>query len=417
MVVLAGSRARAGEGLLLGDGKASSQPQVGYIWSCMQQKGGGGAFRDGPWIQGKYWYPDQKINVQGDVDWESSLSITVENGLRVIRSNDLPKHGTGIFPVQRNDPAYNYDRNPNSIRTQQVQFFLPANPQEAQYPSCTGGAVGFSLSGAWIFDGMDAEGRDAPAHEVQDKCNGHPQEQGQYHYHGPSPCMKDASGDVGRHSDLVAYAFDGFGIYGEHGENGKELRSADLDACHGHKHMVMWDGKMQEIYHYHMTPDFPYSVGCFKGSYVNRQAERGQTDEQGRQLAQQLQWQAQQQQWQQWQQQQQNPQQGQWNGQQQGNGQQNWQQQGGGQQMQQNASGWSGYSGAAGQGQQQQGYGQQQRNPLAILQGAAQRLGVDAQTLRNAIGGPPPDFNRASQALGIPADQIHQAFINAGAPN
>jgi hypothetical protein len=220
--------------------------------------------------------------------------------------------------------------------------------------------------------------------------------------------MKDDSGAVGRHSDLVAYAFDGFGIYGLHGENGKELRSADLDACHGHKHMVMWDGKMQEIYHYHLTPDFPYTVGCFKGSYVNRQAERGQTDEQGRQLAQQLQWQVQQQQWQQ--QQQQNPQQGQLNGQQQGSGQQNWQQQGGGQQNWQQ-------QGGGQQNWQQQGGGQQQRNPLAILQGAAQRLGVDAQTLRNAIGGPPPDFNRASQALGIPADQIHQAFINAGAPN
>lgn len=339
----------------LGDGKLSSAPQIGYLWSCHEQKGGGGAFRDGPWIQGDSWYPDRKINVQGDVAWpDASLSVSISNDLRVFNGNDLPTHATGFYPVQQNDPAYNYDRNPNSIRQQSIQFSLPANPQEAATPSCVGGVIGFSLTGSWIFSAIDGEGRDAPAHEIQDKCNGHPERKGQYHYHGPSPCMKDDSGAAGRHSDQVGYALDGFGIFGLHGDGGKELTNADLDACHGHKHAVLWNGKVQEIYHYHMTREYPYSVGCFKGSQVNRQAEFG------------------------------------------GQGQQQGQQQG---QPQRPPSGGQGF------------------DPGRILQGAAQTLGVDPEKLRNAVGGPPPDFARASQLLGIPEDRIHAAFISAGAPN
>jgi hypothetical protein len=27
----------------------------------------------------------------------------------------------------------------------------------------------------------------------------------------------------------------------------------------------MWDGKLQNIYHYHLNNEFPYAVGCFRG--------------------------------------------------------------------------------------------------------------------------------------------------------
>ncbi len=99
----------------------------------------------------------------------------------------------------------------------------------------------------------------------RDACNAHPQQQGQYHYHHYSPCLADRSGPAGGHSDLVGYALDGFGFYGLYGQDGRKLATADLDACHGHSHPVMWDGRMQEIYHYHFTEDFPYTIGCFHG--------------------------------------------------------------------------------------------------------------------------------------------------------
>jgi hypothetical protein len=397
--LMAAAPACAEEALPLGDGKLSNAPQVGYLWVCRQQKGGGGAWRDGDWIQGNVWYPSRKIFVQGDVPWPNAkLTVSVENGARVVRGNDLPKHNTGVYPVQQNDPAFQYDRNPNTIREQDVMFYLPLNPEEGQYPSCTGGAVGFSLSGSWIFNAIDGEGRDAVAHEIQDKCSGHPEIKGQYHYHGPSPCMKDASGARNMHSDLVGYAFDGFGIYGLKGEGGKKLRNADLDACHGHKHKVMWDGAEKDIYHYHMTPEYPYSVGCFKGNWVNYNAEwssQGMQQTGGQQMQTQQMMQGQT---------------GAGRMQQRGSQQPQYQQQQGG-------CAYYGCSANNAQTMQQQGNQQQQSNPLLVLQGAAQILGVNAETLRQAVGGPPPDFNQAAKVLGIPADTIHAAFRKAGAPN
>lgn len=35
---------------------------------------------------------------------------------------------------------------------------------------------------AVIFNAFDAQGRDATAYEIQDRCNGHPQQSGSYSY-------------------------------------------------------------------------------------------------------------------------------------------------------------------------------------------------------------------------------------------
>ena len=102
--------------------------------------------------------------------------------------------------------------------------------------------------------------------KVQDSCGGHPQNQGLYHYQNLSNCISDAS--TGKHSELLGYALDGFGIYGKYGEGGKEMTNADLDECHGHTHTITWDGQQLSMYHYHATSEFPYTVGCFRGSNV-----------------------------------------------------------------------------------------------------------------------------------------------------
>ena len=122
------------------------------------------------------------------------------------------------------------------------------------------------MTGSVLFNALDAPGRDAVAHETQDSCQGHPQESGVYHYHSVTTCMDDKRLADG-HSALVGYALDGFGIFGRYGEGGMLLSSSDLDACHGHTHMIPWDGKMVMMYHYHATWDFPYTLGCFHGSY------------------------------------------------------------------------------------------------------------------------------------------------------
>lgn len=255
------------QNLPLGDGKNTTAPQAGYLWSCQARFNGGGAFQDGPWIHADgTWDRTAKLTVDGAVEWaRHTFTIELVGNERVFTGNGLPDHTTGIYPIQPSDDAYQYDRNPNQISEQRISFALPATPTIVPRASCIPGMVGIALNGVLIFNGFDAEGRDAVAHEIQDACHGHPERTGQYHYHDLSACI-EVFGEGEGHSPLVGYAFDGFGIFGFRGENGEALTNADLDECHGHTHAVEWDGQLVEMYHYHATAEFPYTAGCFRGT-------------------------------------------------------------------------------------------------------------------------------------------------------
>ena len=258
----------------LGDGKISEAPRRGSLWSCMTDAMGGGAAVDGPWIHGDTWNMEEKVEVPGDVEWPQAMfTISVEDEERVLTGNGLPRDATtGVFPIPGDSEAYEYDRNPNSIGEYDLEYRLPASPTLADEPSCAPGMVGVATSGVVLFNAFDALLRDAVAHEVQDHCDGHPQESSVYHYHGLSACFDDPGTG---HSALFAYALDGFGIYGTRGENGEELSNADLDECHGHVHEITWDDETVELYHYHATIEFPYTVGCFRGTAVEGQPPGG----------------------------------------------------------------------------------------------------------------------------------------------
>jgi len=253
--------------LPLGDGKVTTTgPKRGWIYSCESPRGGGpGAQADGPWIKGSTWDSTQKLAVGGSVAWQSTTRFRVSASSLRIGGNALPSHRTGVFPIRSSDPAYAYDRNPNAISAQSIAYSLPATPKVAAKASCVGmGPIGVMLTGAVLFNGLDAAGRDAAAHEVQDRCGGHPQMQGQYHYHSLSVCA--AGNSTSAHSTLVGYALDGFGIYGLRGAGGTLLTNADLDACHGHVHTTSWRGTNVRMYHYHATREYPYTLGCFRGT-------------------------------------------------------------------------------------------------------------------------------------------------------
>ncbi|MBL8051229.1 MAG: YHYH protein [Anaerolineales bacterium] len=251
--------------LEIGDGKYSTTPQVGYVFSCQTNYNGQGATgAPGNWINGDgTWNALMKAVVDGSVSWPHSFSISIQGDGRVFTGNGLPDHTTGNYPISPSDDAYAYDRNPNSISEQNITLTLPANPTIAAQPTCVGGDVGIMLSGVVLFNAFDALGRDAQVHEVQDECDGHPQQAGVYHYHALSDCLEDT--ETG-HSALMGYAFDGFGIYGYYDEDGTEITNEDLDECHGHVGVIEWDGQSVEMYHYHATREFPYTVGCFKGT-------------------------------------------------------------------------------------------------------------------------------------------------------
>jgi hypothetical protein len=255
--------------LPVGDDSVGSEAGVGLLWSCRTEfmEGAAGAQAEGSWFNGDgTWNLEEKLVVDGEVSWPSEFAVTLEGDTRVFTGNELPDHTTGDFPISPSDDVYVYDRNPNSISAQELSIEVPATPTAADTVSCTpGGPIGVMLSGVVLFNPTDALGRDAVAWEAQDACGGHPQQAGEYHYHDVSDCVEDTQSGEGGHSDLVGYAFDGFGIYGHHGENGEELTNADLDECHGHTHEIEWDGQTVGMYHYHATYEFPYVIGCFKG--------------------------------------------------------------------------------------------------------------------------------------------------------
>jgi hypothetical protein len=252
--------------LPLGDGKTTTTtPQRNYLYECHTPSGGGGAFTDGSWIHGSTYDLTQKVTVDGAVSWPGTFTKKVKGKKLILSGNGLPKNDTtGVFPVQSSDDAYQVDRNPNRISSHTVSLTLSTNPRYHGSPACVGGQVGVMTSGVSLFSAVDGEDRDAVAHEVQDSCSGHPERTGVYHYHGLPACID--TGKPNQQSKLIGWALDGFPIYGPRGKGGRYLSNADLDECHGTTSKVRYLGKTRKIYHYVANYEFPYTIGCYRGT-------------------------------------------------------------------------------------------------------------------------------------------------------
>jgi hypothetical protein len=256
------------DGILpVGDGKyVTDGPSKGQVYLCRAPGNGGGAQARGPWFvnDNTEYDVNKKVAVEGSVQWDASFSMVISGGTRTITTNDLPRdHTTGVFPVQPSDPAYQWDRNPNSIAAQSLTYAVSASPTVNATPGCLGGEVGVMLTGVALFNAFDAGGRDAGAWEVQDGCDGHPQVSHEYHYHTLSSCIADESVTT-----VIGFALDGFPITGPQIAAGNVLTTKDLDECHGITSAIELDGKTVTTYHYVMTQDFPYSASCLRGTAV-----------------------------------------------------------------------------------------------------------------------------------------------------
>lgn len=259
--------------LPLGDTKVTTTgpARVGWTWACTPgNPNAPGAIHDGPWIDGDEWNLLEKLAVRGEISWKTSAKYAEKSGAttRTVTTMRVPTIGTtGEFPIARDDPAHAYDRNPSSITPRQKVVTIARKPVKAAKPSCLPmGAIGVAKNGVMLYNALDARNMDARAHEMQDSCEGHPNF-AEYHYHAGSACVVGSDTNAGPNSAvLFGYAFDGFGIYVERDSKGNMLTNADLDACHGRTSKVMWNGKMQRIYHYVVTQEFPYLLGCFTGT-------------------------------------------------------------------------------------------------------------------------------------------------------
>ena len=242
---------------------------IGALYVCdAGNPAGGGAFAAGPWIDetAGTWDATQKIAVQGSITWPmASYSDTVDGDTRTINSNGLPLDDvTGTFPIASDDPAYTYDRNPNSIAESDITVTLPVTPAAADTPTCLPkGSIAVLENGVTLFAPIDALNRDAVAYETQDVCDGHPERDSTYHYHNVPVCILEATEGS---STVVGFAWDGFPIVVERDTDGHLPTNADLDECHGRISPITLDGVVVETYHYSATAEFQVSMGCYRGT-------------------------------------------------------------------------------------------------------------------------------------------------------
>ena len=198
----------------------------------------------------------------------AKYSETVDGANRTIISNGYPTDTvTGTFPIAADDPAYSYDRNPNKIGESDIDLTLLVSPTVSAIPTCLPkGTIGVFKNGVAAFASVDALNRDAVAYETQDACDGHPEMSSTYHYHEVPSCLLNNT--VGS-STVVGFAKDGFPIVVERDAAGNLPTNGDLDECHGRTSPIELDGSVVTMYHYSATHEFPYFVGCYRGTPVS----------------------------------------------------------------------------------------------------------------------------------------------------
>jgi hypothetical protein len=149
-----------------------------------------------------------------------------------------------------------FKQNPNFIEAQSFVFTIPRYPSEAINKETTSfGAIGVSVNSV-VFFNQDA----APGDDILDELHtfvqyeGHPQGQGQYHYHTEPVWITELKGNEA----FLGFLLDGFPVYGPE-ENGTAVTDADLDQYYGHNTATTEfpDG----IYHYHFTDELLWVNG------------------------------------------------------------------------------------------------------------------------------------------------------------
>jgi hypothetical protein len=165
---------------------------------------------------------------------------------------------------------------------QDETFYLPLEPKENPKHFVTDetnsnhalnmGAIGVALNGVVFFNPFDLGNTDAT--DLMDRCCGHPQQQGQYHYHKYPICVNSPWDDQGSgHSGLLGFAFDGYPLYGPYESAG--VMAKDVTGEHALNDFNLHYDE-QRGWHYHVTPGkFPYLIGGYWGTVDARDVRRG----------------------------------------------------------------------------------------------------------------------------------------------
>lgn len=128
---------------------------------------------------------------------------------------------------------------------------MAANPIPVNQSHFTRGAIAIAVNGVPIFNPYTNTGVDALLDGQLDNYGGHCGRGDDYHYHvAPLHLYNQTSSTL-----PIAYAFDGFPVFGSLEPDGTTMST--LDANHGH----FFAGN----YHYHGTTTSPYMIAKFAG--------------------------------------------------------------------------------------------------------------------------------------------------------
>lgn len=220
------------------------------IAACSKSKSGGSSSTTVPEIYKKIY---------------GATDMYVDGNYIIIKTNGRPDHKSPYYQgtqwAATLYEAYNgsnpaWMQNPNRIAAFNLTFKIPLNPAVATTHSATPlGPIGVSLNGVPFYN--QYAGPSQPlTNEINsfDQYNGHPQQQGQYHYHVEPLYLTLQKGK----SVLLGFLLDGFPVYGPM-ENGVAVTNSNLDSYHGHTHATA--DYPNGIYHYHITSNDPYING------------------------------------------------------------------------------------------------------------------------------------------------------------
>lgn len=188
-----------------------------------------------------------------------SLTVSSDSTTITMTCNHVPPHATAASYTR---PITTY------IQDQSRTYQIPKDPEIAASTTCLpAGVAGIAVNGVSVFSAYSRPCTDAVEDEAIgfDDCDGHPQEQGNYHYHYKAMCLETTSGSgvmvcETTTQELYGVALDGFPIYNDRDANGASISNSQLDDCHGYD---AGDGKG---YRYVVNSEFPYIIGCFKGT-------------------------------------------------------------------------------------------------------------------------------------------------------
>jgi hypothetical protein len=186
--------------------------------------------------------------------YKPSIATRSDNNYYYVESNGLPDHETmlGITSWQQQVPIPQCYIGTNA-------WSIPINPTVAATPVPVNqnhflrGAIALAVNGIPIFNPYTNTGVDAFLDGQLDQYGGHSGRADDYHYHiAPNVLYNKIP-----KTSPIAFALDGFAVYGNVEPDGSAQKS--LDVNHGHYGN---DG----IYHYHSSATAPYMIGNMVGN-------------------------------------------------------------------------------------------------------------------------------------------------------